>query len=296
MGILIAVVVITLVVAAVGAGVYVFIFRAKHKKEVMENSQMMGGGVPVYGSTPDQQVQSQSDFSNVAGMNQPSPAPNPMMSDITGSGPANDTMASMQQPPVQESPLEVPQEDQPSISHDFAAETTSPEVQTDSVSSALVGETPIPENALDLNQLGPQNDSGGNLLDDTQAVAPISEMAKEDMGQTPDGDMADFSVPATKEDESLEQVESELGEAAVSAQTEIKEELNETPEPTSVSLEPKPEPISTPEPPVAPEPPVVPEFTTPTDAPVPQPPVENVVPATDNVGGGQDTDTKEMHI
>ncbi|MEK7447220.1 MAG: hypothetical protein AAB632_00220 [Patescibacteria group bacterium] len=294
MGILIAVVVITLVVAAIGAGVYVLIFRAKHKKEVMANSQTIGGGVPVYGSTPEQQVQGQPDFTSnmTAETSQPAPAPSPMMNDITGSGLADDAMAGIQQPfqpPAQEPSVEVPQEVQPSISRDFAPETTKPEVPTDSVSPTLAVETPSLDNALDLNQLGSQNNGGGSILDDTQTVAPISEMAKEDMGQTPDGDMTDFSVPVTKENESLEQVESELGEAAVSAQTETKEEPNETPAP-------QPGPISTPEPTVAPEPLVVPEFTAPTDAPVPQQPVENVVPAPDNVGGGQDTDTKEMNI
>lgn len=284
MGILIVVVIIVLVAAAIGAGIYVIIFRAKHKKEVMANSQTIGGGVPVYGQPQDQQAQGQPDFANnMADIGQTNPAPSPMMNDIMGSVPTNDTLSGMSQtpqPPAQESFVEAPQEVQPSISRDFAPETTQPEF-----TPAPAAETPALDNTLDLNQPSPQNNGGENILDDTQTVAPISEMAKDDMGQTPDGDMADFSVPVT-ENESLEKVDSGLGEAAVSAQTEERVEQSATQEPPGVSPEPQPETPIASEPPVAPEPTVT----------TPQPPTENAVPTLDNVVGGQDADTKEMHI
>lgn len=296
MGILIAIVVITLVVAAVGAGVYVLIFRLKHKKEVKDNSQMMGGGVPIYGQPQDQQAQGQPDFTNnmTAETSQPVPAPSPMMNDIMGNGSTNDNMTGTPQapqPPVQDPSVETPQEVQPSISQDFAPETAQPEVPADNIPSTPSVETPTLDNTLDLNQPGPQNTGEENILDDTQTVAPITEMAKEDMGQTPDGDMADFSVPATKEGESLEQeAGSELGEVAVSAQNEDKVEQTVIPEPTVAPPDMQAEPMNAPEPPVVPEPPVS------NNIPLSQPPVENAVPTQDGMVASQDKDTKEMNI
>jgi hypothetical protein len=296
MGILIAVIVITLVVAAIGAGVYVLIFRAKHKKEVMANSQMIGGGVPVYGPAPDQQTQP--DFTNMAAANQPTSAPNQMMNDITGNAPVNDPLADMTQAP-QAAPAQ--EEPQPSISRDFTTEPVSSETQNDSAPQAPVEESPATNNTFDLNQLGQQNESGGNLLDDTQVVAPISEMAKEDMSQTPDGDMADFSVPATAENEVPEQAEPTPLEPAEQIVTP---EVPVTPEPVQPTQDfptieqsaPQSEPVSTqepsPEPSFIPEPPVSSEVS----APTPPLPTENVAATPEEAGEEQDTSTKEMPI
>jgi len=327
MGILIAIVVTTLVVAGVGAGIYVVMFRAKHKKEVMENSQIGGGNLPVYGVGSDQQMQPaqpQNLFDNAQAQPQPGMPASPLMNDITGTASQPSPMPDIPQAPETPQPFAQEATDvpaQPTVNHDFLG--TSPDVQDPaSDTPASAPEEPMAGSTLDLNQVGPDAGSAGNLLDDTETISPVAEMAANPTSTEVDSGIDDFTVPVTKESDSLEQVEEKVGEAEVNLGTEVRKEQNSIPEtamPTSNEAV-SPPPVSAiqdfptddqlsvsqndasmpaPEVPTGPEP--IPTDVPPVEMPqVPEPPqapqVENP-PAKDNAGNtGQDAGTPEMNI
>lgn len=305
MGILIIIIVFLLVIAGAGAGVYIFVFKAKNKKAAGNPESM--GNIPTYGMGPAQQdpAPGQSFFNNNAPQpGQSAPLGSPVMNDITGqTAPVN---AAPEMPQVSQ-PQEVSSNDmlgsQPAVNHNFPSEASGIDVP------AAVGndvQNNMPADAFEPTAAQPG--SAGNFLDDSTPMPSVSEMESISNEPSLDNGNTDFTVPVTKEDESLSQVESELGEAAVSAQTEEKEEQSVVPE-TPVAPEPvQPEqsgtvqdfpigdqPAENQESPsmVVPEPPAVSEFSIPAENPTPQPPVMST---TDNMGDGQDTGAQEMKI
>lgn len=315
MNILIIIIVATLVVAAVAAGIYVVIFRAKHKKEVMENSQAMGGDIPVYGPQSSQapQAQPQGIFDNSQGMAQaPSQPTNPLMNDITG-GQSQNTFMDQQpqvsetpQPPVQEVPsFDASQPEAPAA--DIGFSEPQPEVQANDDTQ----EQAAPVNTLDLNQVGPDSGVMGNILDDTQDVGPVVEMAENPTTDTTvDSGVSDFTVPVTKdEDIPSPQPENDVVSQEPVVQSEEPIVAPQPPEasstvqdfPTDQPVVPQPESdIPTPEVPEVQE-------TAPTEVPLadippmPEPPQAPQMPQAENpaaeAGSGEDSaDTKEMPI
>lgn len=329
MGILIVIVILTIVIAAIGAGIYVVIFRAKHKKEVMANSQM-NNAVPNYGAgnIMDQPAQTQAP-SPMFSASPPQGQNSPVMNDIVlnGSAPQNTFASDVPQAPVQEAAPELP-----TVDHSFPGnELAQPEpLVSDMVaSSEPVDQEPAsPVNTLDLNQ--PE-----------AALQGESDMMKavENANVTPETDASlagNFTVPVTKVEDVPVQPEASLGDvltpesvqAPVDVPAAVPEMQVESPAPVQEpTLTPESAPLETPveapypvqEPTFAQEPapqetpmpevPQPPVFTAPTDVPAPQPPienampvdvpspqpVENTVPVPDSTSE-EDTGTKEMHI
>lgn len=260
MGIFIAVIITTIVVAAICAAVYVFVFRSKHKQEVMANSQV-APNIPTLGmdQAQGQAVPGQPMYGNMADASQP-PAPTQMMNDITSTPQSMETPVPPA-PPAQEDSYIVPAVN-PTVDNGPVDTMVQPEMPP----TAQSPESPTLENPLDLSQMG---DTGGNLLDDTP-TAPISEMAAQEntISQAP-GDMADFSVSATQEEvpvptaplndtsDALERAQAQLGEQAVSTQTEERVEKEEASE-SAGSFQPPMAPQTPPMQEQAPEVPVIP--------------------------------------
>ncbi|MDO8507652.1 MAG: hypothetical protein Q7S53_03745 [bacterium] len=258
MGILIGIIIGTLVIAGAGGGVYVLVFRAKHKKELLANSQM-GNNLPTLGAEPAQQNQTQGlpNLGGVPNQGQGSPMASPVMNDITGGGLPQVPQAPAA--PMQEEPSFMSPQEPPTINRSFPDTPQVPEAPV-ADSLGMIPEAPAaPANTFDLSQMDQSTIGSGSLLDDTETVGPVAGMAEDSLSNATDVDISDSTVPVTRENESLEQVESELGDVSVSAQTEEREEQNAAPEVPVMSSVPQPDPVSAPEPVVQPEPPVTPE-------------------------------------
>ncbi len=220
MGILIIIIIALLVVAGVGAAAYFLLFKSKHKKEAAENADY--SNVPSYGMpAPDSQVNApvpdnfdatqQTQGTNVMAQSQA-----PVMNDIVGSQPPM-SAPEAPQPPI--APMQ--SQEQPMVNHDFPSQT-----DFDNVSSGT-DNTPVAQDSNISNAGGTsplEANLTGSLMDNEQsAVSPTPQQSIDD---SVDSGIADATVPVTKEDEHLSQVEAEVNDTEISEVPPVTEENN----------------------------------------------------------------------
>ncbi len=204
MGIILIIVIATLIIAGIGAAVYLLVFRAKHKKEVLENSQYnMPNDLPVYGG---QNTSGQ--IPNISDTNPMAQGNSPMMNDIVGVQPQQSAMNTpeMPQPPV--APLQ--SQEQPMVNHDFPSADFAPNIPEASQTSNLESSDISKDNPLEANLTG-------SLMDDQPQSSSVNSMAETSMvDDSVDSSIDDATVPVMKENESLSQEEAEINDAEIS--------------------------------------------------------------------------------
>jgi|GEM_PF-2309400 len=224
MGILIIIVIATLVIAAVGAGVYVIVFRAKHKKEILQESQI-NNTVPNYNTIPGQEQGPQNSTANLGApiqAQQPTQQ-SPVMNDIQ-----TNAQPEMPVPPVSDSLT------QPLQSANF------------NEIPGLTPEAPIADNPSVIPQAPENNipspsqpETTSNILDDSGTVGPVENLTNNQYANT-EVDINDSSVPITQEDDTLEEIESMIGEAEVTEGLEEREKEDGTYDPNDFQPNPMP--------------------------------------------------------
>ncbi len=218
MGILIIAIIAILVVAGIGAAVYVFVFRAKHKKEVMEESKLNDMGAGYLGGAPSQMPQG-----NVMATDN-----NPTLA--MGAQPAmNDIVGAVSEPPVPPAPEPPEMPDTSSQMSQPAEDSFSPQAEP------TVGEIGSNFNLQD------QMSSGGGLTDavgqpfdgqaseepQTSAIPPVQE---EDMAAVqpeapivPDQSQQDVPAMEPQPEASAEPNE----ETSIPVQTPVQSEIRQ---------------------------------------------------------------------
>lgn len=270
---------LTVVIAAIGAAVYVLVFRSKHKKEVMQNSQY---NVPTYG--PDPNAGGIASPMGNFGQAQTEPqtmasATSPVMNDIV-QGPSSQPTMAQDMPPVPMPPAPEAASGQATVNRNFPDVTNDFVVPASEPAPVQAEETPVASTSF----------QDSPLMDNTNNPSPITDAPSQEVVE----DSIPSTVPTTNENETLPQVENNLNNA------EVSQPAAPTIPDTPVNI-----PISEPVPPTTPEPPAVPQmnqaanpsptpdlnqatpdFATPAPAPSPD------TPAT----SPQTEDTKEMPI
>ncbi|RJO60105.1 hypothetical protein C4544_07115 [candidate division WS5 bacterium] len=288
MGILIGIIIGIIVVAGIGAGVYVVVFRAKHKKEVMENSQ--GGAVPSFGDTggsfnPQAQTSEQPMGSVFDSPPAQGAAGGAVMNDIT-------------QGPVQSAPMpEAPQSSaepasgnafQPAINHDFPGNNVQEDPQAETPVSSMGGLDQTQENTFNAGQDNDLSQTNGTILDDGSGLSgSVADLAQTTQDVATDSGIEDSKVPVTGSDEAtvsdavrqpvsepanMGAVPENVGESyTVPLETPVEPSVpteNVSPEPASFTPSPAPEPMPAPETPLSTNDPAQPTAPLVPEAPV----------------------------
>ncbi len=331
MNILIITIIATVFIAGIGAVVYMLIHRAKHKKEVLDNSQY--NAIPNFGGdngSANQQKQTQPigsilDSPASQGGGVQDTANNTIMNDITQGSPSPQQDSVVQETPITPPTPVPPASDipQPEVNRNFPGNSPEPEVPANNISGSENANNPAqtpeqPVNTLNLGQKSPAPEAG-NILKDTKTTNTVEELAKNTEEVMVDSSMDDSKVPVTNNEDAVapaSPVESpQPAQPAPDAEPVQPVETPDVPAESPADTGVAPEPVSNPAP--APETPVTPSTLTdipapqtpessvapssPADTPIPQPasspaPVSSDISKPDNTDDSQDAGASEMHI